>query len=138
MCSLEINLTNRERLNQDFAKLQEKEVKYHFAGLGSLITTLIIPIFQKEIEQQLDAEINEIKNLKKQLLDLPKIQENFSLLDTDTKQLHSVLDNSSKLSKKINLQIQQLDVARVPNFRFLLCILKYAVNYGKSILATSI
>lgn len=61
----------------------------------------------------MNAEINEIKSLKKKLLDLPKIQENFSLLNTDTKQLHSVLSNSSELSEKINLQIQQLDIARV-------------------------
>lgn len=54
-----------------------------------------------------------MKNLEGNLIDLLNINENVYVLNNDTQQLTSILQNSSKLSNKINLQIQELDVARV-------------------------
>lgn len=49
-------------------------------------------------------------------MDLLNVNENIYLLNTDAKQLTAILKNSSTLSTKINVQIQELDVARVSNF----------------------
>lgn len=57
--------------------------------------------------------IDEIKNLEGRLVNLSNLNENIFLLSSSTKQLTSILENSSRLSNKINLQIQELDVARV-------------------------
>lgn len=57
--------------------------------------------------------IDEIKNLEGRLVDLSTLNENIFLLSSSTKQLTSIVENSSRLSNKINLQIQELDVARV-------------------------
>ncbi|XKL63549.1 hypothetical protein PGB90_005913 [Kerria lacca] len=78
-------------LQEDFKELCEKE---------------------KNIEEQLNNVIDEVKNLEGNLIDLLNINENVYVLNNDTQQLTSILQNSSKLSNKINLQIQELDVAR--------------------------
>lgn len=67
---------------------------------------------EEQIEKELDDVIDEIKNLEGRLVNLSNLNENIFLLSSSTKQLTSILENSSRLSNKINLQIQELDVAR--------------------------
>lgn len=62
--------------------------------------------------------IIDVEQLEGSLVDLLNVNENIYLLNNDAKQLTTILKNSSTLSTKINVQIQELDIARVCNFSY--------------------
>jgi hypothetical protein len=69
--------------------------------------------FQIEIDKELDASIEEIKELRTSYIDITSIKENLFILGDKTKELSASMEQATKLSDRINSQIQELDVARV-------------------------
>ncbi|KAK7573930.1 hypothetical protein V9T40_011121 [Parthenolecanium corni] len=67
---------------------------------------------EENIKKQLDTVIIDVEQLEGSLVDLLNVNENIYLLNNDAKQLTTILKNSSTLSTKINVQIQELDIAR--------------------------
>ena len=70
-------------------------------------------IFQMRINEELDATVEEIKELRMNSIDIISINENLFVLDDKTKELSSSMEKATTLSDKINAQIHELDVARV-------------------------
>lgn len=85
-------------------------------SISPMILTSFRFALQEDIKKQLDTVITDVEQLEGSLVDLLNVNENIYLLNTDAKQLTTILKNSSTLSTKINVQIHELDVARVGNF----------------------
>ncbi len=65
------------------------------------------------IAKELDSITHKIQHSANDMIDELNVNENIYILHNDAEQMTSILRNSSSLSSRINLQIQELDVARV-------------------------